>query len=212
MGVLIYEQQQFDTAFPGCSSRSDAARPHGACRCHDGGICGKAGDREQCSMGVLPWALFCGAGAQLVAGVLDYLHKNIFGGTVFCAFGFFWFGVGMSWMIKAGAFGEGLAAGVDPLAIGIAFFAYFLFAVAATIAASSANLFLFVDMVLIDILLLGLSLDAWGIGGHAPHLIAAYAEVAISLLSMYGAGAALLNGFYGRAFWPLGKSVNNWKA
>ena len=161
---------------------------------------------------VLPWALFCGAGAQVVAGVLDYLHKNIFGGTVFCAFGFFWFGVGMSWMIKAGAFGEGLAAGVDPLAIGIAFFAYFLFAVAATIAASSANLFLFVDMVLIDILLLGLSLDAWGIGGHAPHLIAAYAEVAISLLSMYGAGAALLNGFYGRAFWPLGKSVNNWKA
>ena len=57
---------------------------------------------------VLPWALFCGAGAQVVAGVLDYLHKNIFGGTVFCAFGFFWFGVGMSWMIKAGAFGEAL--------------------------------------------------------------------------------------------------------
>lgn len=161
---------------------------------------------------VLPWALFCGAGAQVVAGVLDYLHKNIFGGTVFCAFGFFWFGVGMSWMIKAGAFGEGLATGVDPLAIGFAFFAYFLFSVAATIAASSANLFLFVDMVLIDILLLGLSLDAWGIGGHAPHLIAAYAEVAISLLSMYGAGAALLNGFYGRVFWTLGKPVNNWKA
>ena len=23
---------------------------------------------------VLPWALFCGAGAQVVAGVLDYLH------------------------------------------------------------------------------------------------------------------------------------------
>lgn len=161
---------------------------------------------------VLPWALFCGAAAQVVAGVLDYLHKNIFGGTVFCAFGFFWFGVGMSWMIKAGAFGQGLAAGVDPLAIGFAFFAYFLFSVAATIAASSANLFLFVDMLLIDILLLGLSLDAWGIGGHAPHLIAAYAELGISLLSMYGAGAALLNGFYGRVFWPLGKPVNNWKS
>ena len=24
---------------------------------------------------VLPWALFCGASAQLVAGLLDYLHK-----------------------------------------------------------------------------------------------------------------------------------------
>ena len=67
-------------------------------------------------------------------------------------------------------------------------------------------------MVLIDILLLGLALDAWGIGGHAPHMIAAYAEVGISLLSMYGAGAALLNNFYGRVFWPLGKPVNNWKS
>ncbi|WP_314322787.1 acetate uptake transporter [Selenomonas noxia] len=128
----------------------------------------------------LPWALFCGASAQLVAGLLDYLHKNIFGGTVFCAFGFFWFGVGMNWMIKAGAFGEGLASGVDPAAIGFAFFAYFLFSLIATIAASSANLFLFVDMVLIDVLLICLSLDAWGVGGHAPHLIAAYAEMAIS--------------------------------
>ena len=39
---------------------------------------------------VLPWALFCGSFAQLLAGVLDYCHRNIFGGTIFCAFGFFW--------------------------------------------------------------------------------------------------------------------------
>lgn len=161
---------------------------------------------------VLPWAIFCGAAAQLIAGALDYLHKNIFGGTVFCAFGLFWCGIGMSWMIKAGTLGTGLAAGVDPTAIGFAFFAYFLFSVTATIAASSANLFLFVDMVLIDILLLGLALDSWGIGGHLPHLIAAYAEVGISLASLYGSGAALLNGFYGRVFCPLGKPINNWKS
>ncbi len=149
--------------------------------------------------------------AQLLAGTLDYLHKNIFGGTIFCAFGFFWSAVGMSWMIKAGAFGTGLAAGIDPKAIGFAFFAYYLFALIGTIAASSANLFLFVDMVLIDTLLLCLALDAWGIGGHTPHTIAAYSEMAIALVSLYGSGAAFLNGFYGRQFWPLGKPVNNWK-
>lgn len=160
---------------------------------------------------VLPWALFCGSFAQLLAGTLDYLHKNIFGGTIFCAFGFFWSAVGMSWMIKTGTFGAGLAAGVDPKAIGFAFFAYYLFALIGTIAASSANLFLFVDMVLIDVLLLCLALDAWGIGGHAPHAIAAYSEMAIALVSLYGAGAAFLNGFYGRQFWPLGKPVNSWK-
>ena len=63
---------------------------------------------------VLPWALFCGSFAQLLAGYFDYCHRNIFGATIFSAFGFFWSAVGMSWMIKAGTFGPGLAAGVDP--------------------------------------------------------------------------------------------------
>ena len=114
-------------------------------------------------------------------------------------------------MIKAGTFGAGLAKGIDPKALGFAFFAYFLFAVIGTIAASSANLFLFTDMVLIDVLLLCLALDAWGLGGHAPHAIAAYSEICISLLSLYGAGASFLNNFYCRTFWPVGAPVNNWK-
>ena len=160
---------------------------------------------------VLPWALFCGSFAQILAGILDYCHKNIFGGTIFCAFGFFWSAVGMSWMIKGGTFGAALAAGVDAKAIGFAFFAYFLFACIGTIAASSANLFLFTDMVLIDVLLICLALDAWGIGGHATHAIAAYAEMSIAFLSLYGAGASFLNNFYGRTFWPVGAPVNNWK-
>lgn len=49
---------------------------------------------------VLPWALFCGSFAQLLAGYFDYCHRNIFGATIFSAFGFFWSAVGMSWMIK----------------------------------------------------------------------------------------------------------------
>ena len=159
----------------------------------------------------MSWAIFCGSIAQIIAGILDYCHKNIFGATIFSAFGLFWTGVGMSWMIKAGTFGPGLQAGVDANAIGMAFFAYFLFACIGTIAASSANLFLFVDMVFIDILLLCLALDAFGIGGHLPHDIAAYSELIIAFLSMYGAGAAFLNNFYGRTFWPLGKPLGIWK-
>ena len=144
---------------------------------------------------VLPWALFCGSFAQLLAGYFDYCHRNIFGATIFSAFGFFWSAVGMSWMIKAGTFGPGLAAGVDPKAIGFAFLAYFIFACIGTIAASSASLFLFVDMVFIDILLLGL----------------AYAEMAVALISLYGAGAGFLNNFYGRQFWPVGAPLGIWK-
>ena len=129
---------------------------------------------------VLPWALFCGSFAQLLAGYFDYCHRNIFGATIFSAFGFFWSAVGMSWMIG-------------------------------TIAASSASLFLFVDMVFIDILLLGLALDGLGIGGHFPHTMAAYAEMAVAIISLYGAGAGFLNNFYGRQFWPVGAPLGIWK-
>ena len=110
---------------------------------------------------VLPWALFCGSFAQLLAGYFDYCHRNIFGATIFSAFGFFWSAVGMSWMIKAGT--------------------------------------------------LGLALDGLGIGGHFPHTMAAYAEMAVALISLYGAGAGFLNNFYGRQFWPVGAPLGIWK-
>ena len=41
---------------------------------------------------VIPWAIFLGAIAQLFACVYDFKHNNIFGATVFGAFGLFWLG------------------------------------------------------------------------------------------------------------------------
>ena len=160
---------------------------------------------------VLPWALFMGSFAQLLAAYFDFCHKNIFGATIFGAFGFFWSGVAMSWMIKAGCFGTGLIAGIDPKALGFACLGYFLFACVGTIAAAEANLFLFTDMVFIDLLLLGLTLDTLGLGGHWAHSMAAYSELIVSLLSLYGASAIFLNNFFGRQFWPLGKPLGIFK-
>lgn len=156
---------------------------------------------------VIPWAFCMGAFAQLVAAYFDFCHKNIFGATIFGAFGFFWAGVAISWMIKAGCFGAVLAASTDPKALGFAFLGYFLFACVGTIAASEVNKFLFFDMLFIDILLLGLALNALGVGGQLTFLMAAYAEVVVSILSLYGASAIFLNNFFGRQFWPLGKPL-----
>ena len=160
---------------------------------------------------VIPWALVCGSFAQLVASYFDYCHKNIFGATIFGAFGFFWSGVAMSWMIKAGVFGAGLQAGVASKALGFAVLCSFVFALIGTISAAEANTCLFVGMLLFDVLLLCLALDTLGIGGHWAHGVAAYSELLIAMLSMYGAGATFLNGFYGRVFWPLGKPLGIWK-
>ena len=51
---------------------------------------------------IIPWALFLGAAAQFVAGILDYKHNNTFGATAFCGYGFFWFAMAFSWMISNG--------------------------------------------------------------------------------------------------------------
>ena len=40
---------------------------------------------------------------------------------------------------------------------------------------------------------------------------AAYSELIVSLLSLYGASAIFLNNFFGRQFWPLGKPLGIFK-
>jgi len=160
---------------------------------------------------VIPWAIFLGAVAQLIASVYDFNHNNLFGATVFGAFGLFWLGVASSWMIKMGAFGPELAADVDGRQIGYAFLVFFVFAVVATIAATETNKTLFIDMIFIDILLFGLAFDALGIGGNWAHGMAAYAEVIVSIISLYACCATFLNKFFGRSFWPLGAPLGIFK-
>jgi len=38
---------------------------------------------------VLPWAIFLGGIAQLIAAVFDFKHNNLFGSTAFAAYGLF---------------------------------------------------------------------------------------------------------------------------
>lgn len=51
---------------------------------------------------VLPWAIFLGATAQLFACINDFKHNNTFGATAFGAYAFFWYAMGMTWLIQNG--------------------------------------------------------------------------------------------------------------
>ena len=42
-------------------------------------------------------------------------------------YGLFWFGVGTTWMIQMGAFGENLLANADSKQLGVAFIGYLIF-------------------------------------------------------------------------------------
>ncbi|HSC54743.1 MAG TPA: acetate uptake transporter [Phnomibacter sp.] len=161
---------------------------------------------------VLPWAIFLGAFVQLVAGILDFKKGNAFGGTAFLAYAFFWLAVAMSWLISLGAFGTALQSAFDVKQLGVAFVGYLIFTIYMTIGATQTNGVLFFIFLLIDFLFLGLSMsvlaDAPGIKEFGHHL-AAYSELAISLLSFYLSAALIFKTQFGRTMLPIGGKVWN---
>lgn len=161
--------------------------------------------------GIIPWAIFLGACAQLFACINDSKHKNTFGTTAFGAFGFFWLGVAATWMIKLGVFGSAMADAFDPKQLGFAFLGYLIFSLFMTIGAMEANKTLFVIFVLIDFLFLGLTLNSFDIMPELSHTLAAVAEFLIALASFYGSAAAVLNAHFGRVFLPQGKPFGIFK-
>ena len=154
---------------------------------------------------VFPWAIFLGASAQLMASINDFKHNNTFGATAFGAYAFFWYAVGFTWLIQNGVFGEALAAACDTKQLGFAYLGYLIFTIFMTIGAMETHKVLFTIFVLIDFLFLGLSLSSFGIMEHATHMLAAYSELAIAIVSFYGCGAAVLNAHFGKVFLPVGK-------
>jgi succinate-acetate transporter protein len=155
---------------------------------------------------VIPWAIFLGGFAQLMACVYDFKHNNLFGATAFGIYGFFWISVAMSWMIKMGALGETLKTSVDVHQLGVAFVGYLILSVFLTVAALKTNKALIAILILIDVLFIGLALDSFGLGEYW-HTVAAWSELLISLIGFYAMGGNLLNKMYGRSILPLGKAV-----
>lgn len=154
----------------------------------------------------LPWALFLGASLQLYASILDAKLNNAFGATAFGGYAFFWFAVGMTWMIQGGWFGAEVAARADVRQLGVAFVGYLIFSLYMTLGALATTKVLFGIFVLIDLLFLGLSLSVLGIAREFFHALAGWAELAIALASFYASAAAILNAQFGRTVLPLGKA------
>ncbi len=156
---------------------------------------------------VLPVAIFLGGLAQLYASINDAKHCNTFGSTAFGAYGFFWLVVAATWLIKHGVFGASLQAAADPRQMGFLYLGYLIFTLIMTVGAAATHKVLFGIFVLIDFLFLGLTLSSFHIVYEFSHTLAAYSELAIALLSFYGAGAAVLNPHFGRVMLPVGKPL-----
>ncbi len=160
---------------------------------------------------VIPWAIFLGAFAQLMASVLDFKKENLFGGTAFGAYAFFWMAVATSWLMKLGFFGEALMNNIDTKQLGYAFLGYLIFSIFMTIGATQTNKALFFIFVLIDFLFIGLSFSTLGIMPVIMHEVAAVSELLIAILSFYLAGANVLNHQFKRVVMPIGAPFGNKK-
>lgn len=113
--------------------------------------------------------------------------------------------IGAGWLIQAGVFGENLMQAIDIRQLGVVYLGYLVFSIFMTIGALETNKVLFIIFVLIDFLFIGLALSSFGILEHAMHSLAAWSELIIGVLSLYGAGANVLNKHFGFSFLPLGK-------
>lgn len=160
---------------------------------------------------IIPWALFLGAAAQLYACLNDAKLNNVFGATAFGGYALFWFGVGMTWMIQNGVFGEKMMQSADVKQLGFAFIGYLIFTLYMTIASMETNKVLFIIFVLIDLLFIGLAFSVFGIAPHFFHMLAAVSELLIALFSFYGSAASVLNAHFGKTFLPVGKPFGIFK-
>ncbi len=146
---------------------------------------------------LVPWAIFLGGFAQLIASIFDFKHNNLFGSTAFAAYGLFWLGMGAGWLINMGYFGEMLANGTDVKQLGFVFIGYLILSIVLTISALKMSKVMFVLMSAICVLFLTLSMDSFSMG-HAWHTAAAYTELIISILTFYALSAKYLNTYFGK--------------
>lgn len=155
---------------------------------------------------LVPWAVFLGGIAQIIAAVFDFKHNNLFGATAFCAYGLFWIGMAWGWLTSAGVFGPTLVAATDPRQLGFIFAGYGFFSLVLAVSAIKMSKAMLLLMSLIVLLFVALALDVF-CSCHIWHTVAAVDELAISLVTFYVLAAKYLGGFFGRPMLPVGKPL-----
>ncbi|WPC38400.1 acetate uptake transporter [Brachyspira hyodysenteriae] len=161
--------------------------------------------------GLIPWAIFLGCIPQFVAAIVDFKKDNVFGATVFGAFGVFWFAVAFIWLISMGVFGEAMKSSLDMRQFGVVCIGYFFLVGALTFGAAEAHKVLFFIFLAVDVLLIAMALNYLGIAPKETQLIAGIAEFVTALIGFYGCAAGVLNKNLGRVVLPVGKPLGIFK-
>jgi succinate-acetate transporter protein len=152
---------------------------------------------------VIPWTLFLGATAQLIAGTIDFRRNNLFGATAFTGYALLWYGLTLTYAIA-------LWGGVpfDLRHLTFAFIGYLIFSIYLTAGSLNTNKTLTIILICIDLALITLIVNS-----YAPFdsRIIGVTLFGTAFFSFYGAAAALLNKHIGFEVLPLGKPFTTFK-
>jgi succinate-acetate transporter protein len=148
---------------------------------------------------MIPWVLFFGATAQLVAGTMEFKRNNIFGATVFSVYAMTMYAIALTLFITifTGVFFD-----ITHYAYGL--IGILVFSIIATVASVMTNKTFFAILIAVDLAVVLL----------IPHYLfevsaqpAGVFLLLTSVLSFYGAAAILLNTMAGKTILPLGKAL-----
>jgi len=150
---------------------------------------------------MIPWVLFFGATAQLIAGITEFKRNNIFGSTVFTTYSMTMYAIALTLFITIFT---GVEFNIEHYGFGL--IAILIFSLIATTASLMTNKMLFTILIFVDLAVLAL----------IPHYFYGFSSVpagvfliCTSVTSFYTALAILLNNMAGKAILPLGKSIWN---
>ncbi len=150
---------------------------------------------------MIPWVLFFGATAQIVAGIMDFKRKNIFGATVFTTYAMTMYSISLTLFITI--FTD-VKFDITHYAYGL--IAILVFSIIATVASLMTNKILFSILIFVDLAVVLL------IAHYLYSVSAVLAGVFLlltSVFSFYAAAAILLNTMANKTILPLGSPI--WK-
>jgi succinate-acetate transporter protein len=150
---------------------------------------------------MMPWVLFFGATAQLIAGAIDFKRKNIFGATVFTTYSMTMYSISLTLFITIFTDVE-----FDITHYAYGLIAILVFSTIATAASLMTNKILFAILIFVDLAVIAL------IAHYLYNALAVSAGIFLlltSVFSFYAAAAILLNTMAGKTILPLGSAI--WK-
>ncbi len=148
---------------------------------------------------MIPWAMFMGASAQLIAGLMEFRRNNVFGATTFTTYSFLWFSVAITLVITVFTH---VTFDLTHYAYGL--LGFFVFSVILTVASLMTNVTFVLILVGIDGALGSLVANLLV---KSPSEVVGGFLVLVSVLSFYGAAAILLNSMTGRVVLPVGRAL-----